>query len=255
MAVLVCSPAAGRSPLCLNCHPTHHAGKGSCRTCHGGNPDAGRKEIAHHRLVAGRYARHTLGDVAEVRAGVKSIGHFACRRCHVVGGRGNRLSISLDLSARHLEPERLAHAIRQPASAMPDFRMTDDQVTSVVNALLAEFGVSAKQAARAERPRVVHFDVAGGAGGDPFSRQCGGCHRALSERLGALGNGAVGPNLSGLFSAYYPLAYAGDTPWTPQRLEGWLANPRKMRPAATMRPMKVTPEEVREIGRILSTDR
>lgn len=152
-------------------------------------------------------------------------------------------------------PQQLASAMSHPAAAMPDFRLTDVQITDLVNALVAESNASARSGTHVGMPRVVHFEGPGRERGDPFSRQCGGCHRALTQRLGAVGTGTVGPNLSGVFSPHYPPTYIGAVSWTPRRLEEWLANPRRVRPAAAMRPLKITPEELEEIERTLSVDR
>ena len=72
-----------------------------------------------------------------------------------------------------------------------------------------------------------------------FVKLCGPCHKSLSERSGALGNGDIGPNLSGLFSEYYPKTYRDTESWTPDKLRKWLENPRNMRANARMKPVRL----------------
>jgi cytochrome c2 len=55
--------------------------------------------------------------------------------------------------------------------------------------------------------------------------------------------GTVGPNLSGLFSEFYPATAAGQKRWDPQALEKWLKNPRQSLPATQMRPVPLKKEE------------
>jgi cytochrome c2 len=248
LAIAPVSAAPARQ-LCLSCHPAHHAGRGSCTACHRGNPASGRKNIAHQRLIAGRYARFTLGDDPLLREGNRLLEQYACRRCHVIEGKGNRLSVNLDQASVRRSPEELVVSIRQPVQNMPDFRMKDVQATAVVNALLS--AASRQPDTVAARPQVVHFEQANSAGRDVFSLKCGSCHRMLSERLGGLGRGDAGPNLSGLLTPFYPKSFKAVEEWNVERLRRWLENPRAIRAGALMQPVKLSEAEFRELLGIL----
>jgi mono/diheme cytochrome c family protein len=215
--------------------------------CHRGNPTGSRKNIAHAGLIAGRFSRFLLSDDPLLREGRRLLEQYACRRCHAIGGKGNRLSVSLDHSARRRTPDELATAIRMPTDSMPDFRTTEEQRRALVTALLAE----SEKADRSDSgPRVVHFSD-GVVGKDIFSVKCGGCHRVLTSRLGGLGRGAVGPNLSGLLSVFYPATFRNGQPWNEERLREWLKNPRQSRPNAVMQPVTLTEKEFRDLVKIV----
>ena len=64
------------------------------------------------------------------------------------------------------------------------------------------------------------------------------------ESIPALGPRGLAP-LRG--SAPEPPTVAGERPWTAEALKEWLANPRKLRPATTMPPVALTPEELQRV--------
>jgi cytochrome c2 len=98
-------------------------------------------------------------------------------------------------------------------------------VTMLINIILA--GSTGREMDK-EVPSKDHFNNSGKNNEDIFSKKCGSCHHALTERLGALGTGNSGPNLSGLFSPYYPKSFKNGEDWTARNLEEWLKNPRKI---------------------------
>jgi mono/diheme cytochrome c family protein len=251
VALLLSIPAvaAPARQLCLACHPAHYVERGLCTACHRGNPATERRNIAHQQLIAGRFAVFTLGDSPPLRSAVRLIEQYGCRRCHVIGGRGNRLSADLDRSVARKAPEAIAASIRQPVQNMPDFRMDMPRAVLVVNALLAESG--RQSAAAGDQRQIVHFDRAGTVGKDVFSTKCGPCHRALTARLGGLGQGSAGPDLSGVLSPYYPGTFRGRERWTECDLGTWLKNPRTIRPWGRMQPVVLTEPEFRELVDIL----
>jgi cytochrome c2 len=253
-ALLLTVPAfaAQSRQLCLACHPVHYAERGVCTACHRGNPASDRKNIAHQQLIAGRYAAFTLGDGPSLREGERLLGQYACRRCHVVGGRGNRLSANLDRSVVRKTPEEITTSILQPVQNMPDFHVESPRAFLLVNDLLAE--ADRQATASGDQRQVVHFDRRGMAGKDVFSRTCGPCHRALTVRLGGLGQGDAGPNLSGLLSPHYPETFRGKGRWTERGLATWLKNPRMARPGARMQPVVLTEPEFRELVDILKVE-
>lgn len=208
-----------------------------------------RKEIAHFGFIPARFSAFTLPESDVVRRGEKISENGACRRCHASGGKGNRLATDLDRLARDVSPTDVAASIRKPALAMPDFRFTEDQIVSLVNAIYAASGKAAIPDGRT--PRVVHFTGTAPTE-DVFQKKCGGCHRALTERLGVVGHGDIGPNLSGLFTVYYPATFRGDRPWNRKNLEEWMKNPRESRRNARMPPQRLTEEEIVSLVEILS---
>jgi mono/diheme cytochrome c family protein len=230
--------------LCLSCHSTHYVERGTCSDCHRGNPASERKNIAHAGLRAGKFVRFTLGDVAHKRAGEHLLGQLACRRCHVSAGRGNGLATSLDVSAARKTVGELALSIRQPVASMPKFGLDDERITMLINSLFT--GSEGREMDKAV-PLKVHFNNSGTKNEDIFSKKCGSCHRTLTERLGALGAGNSGPNLSGLFSQYYPKTFKNGETWTARNLGDWLKNPRDIQMWARMQPVVLTEREMAEL--------
>ena len=243
-------PAWGGTPrqLCLPCHPAHYVERGSCSHCHLGNPASERKNIAHAGLRRGRYIRFTLGDADYTKFAERLMDQLACRRCHASAGRGNHIAVDLDGAAVRKTAEELASSIRQPVANMPNFKLDEEQITVLVNAILA--GSQGRKTDEAAPVR-IHFNNSGKKNPDIFSTKCGGCHRLLSERSGAIGTGDTGPNLSGLFSEYYPKSFKNNEFWTARNLHAWLKNPRDTRPGARMPPVTLTEAETKELDSIL----
>jgi cytochrome c2 len=234
--------------LCLLCHPVHYAERGGCSDCHLGNPAAVRKNIAHAGLRAGKYARFILGNVTLNKADEQLLEQLACRRCHVSGGRGNRLAVNLDAVVAVRPADELARSIKHPVANMPDFVLSDEQVTTLVNALLA--GAQGRHS-MAGAPEKVHFSTSGTKKPDIFSTKCGSCHRLLSQRLAALGTDGIGPNLSGLLSPYYPKTFRNGEAWNSKNLALWLKNPRAIRSGGRMQPVILTGAELKELEALL----
>ena len=134
---------------------------------------------------------------------------------------------------------------------MPDFRFDDRQLTDLVNAILA--GTLQVERAVGETPRVVHFETVAKHRENVFEKQCGPCHRVLTETQGALGRGDIGPNLSGLFTEHYPASLKSGGRWTADILKKWLNNPRTIREYSQMRPVPLNKEESAQLLVILAT--
>lgn len=234
---------SGPSPeaSCGGCHARHFVERGTCATCHRGDPLALRKEIAHHRLLRGRAAEQGLADAPAVAEGRGRVEQLACRRCHVLDGTGNRLATELDRIAWKREQRELARSLAVPAENMPRFGLDDRQVESVIAFLLQN--ADTVHAAATYR---VRFSDAGAKGDSTFERRCGGCHRALAAD-GPLGRGSAGPNLSGVFSAFYPATAPESRSWTGESLGKWLENPRSVRPRSAMRPVRLEPGELERL--------
>lgn len=232
----------------MNCHKAHYTGVGSCIGCHRGNPATTRKDLAHKGVLKGKYARFMTAGEPQKMALDSRLNTLGCRRCHTIGGRGNPFATDLDQSAGKKSPDELAVAIRKPVKAMPDFRLDEDTIDGVVTALLAASHRSYPK--REQAALLVHFDTAAARKEDVFSRKCGGCHMVLTRRSGLLGRSDAAPNLSGLFSPYYP----AKKPWSAARLEKWLQNPRKYLTSAAMQPVELSPAEQLELNRLIERD-
>ena len=231
-----------RRSVCLACHRSHYAERGSCVNCHRGNDRTTRKEIAHHDLIVGRFAHFTIKGGLIVERGKKLVDMFACRRCHIFGGNGNRLATNLDRLTTNKAPQDIFDAIKSPVLFMPNFHCDDRQIAALVNAILA--GTEPAGAEGRETAQVVHFEDEKQSKENMFVKLCGPCHKSVSDRFGGLGNGDIGPNLSGLFSEYYPRTYRDAEPWDPEKLKKWLENPRNMRANARMKPVRLAVGEL-----------
>jgi mono/diheme cytochrome c family protein len=234
-------PTAGREEGCRSCHEAHHLREGRCHECHRGDPGARREELAHERLVTGRAAEHRMKESRAVREGGRLVETLACRRCHTTSGKGNRLAANLDAIAWRREQAELVRSIREPVENMPTFGLDEGQAEAIVAFLL--------RSGSAEEPQDtyrVHFSRRASARETVFERNCGGCHRFLGPS-GPTGTGAAGPNLSGLFTPFYPRTASGDRPWTERSLADWLRNPRASRPQATMPPVALSEDDLRRV--------
>jgi cytochrome c2 len=242
------SPASATKMQCLKCHPIHFAELGDCTLCHRGDPRSIRPEIAHHGLVSGAYAQFKLPGSPVTETGKRLLEQFACRRCHVIGKRGNRLASELDQQIARTSPLDLRESILRPVLFMPDFRLPEAHLVAVINALLA---VALPLPGDAQEiPMVVHFEIENSAE-NPFDKHCGACHRVLTAGHGGLGRGDIGPNLSGLFSPFYPKTFKDEQPWTAENLKKWIENPREIRPFSRMQPVRLKDVEYERLRDLL----
>lgn len=222
---------------CRSCHAPHYLREGACQECHRGDPDARRLELAHARLLTGRAAEHRLHDGPAVREGRRLVETLACRRCHQVAGEGNRLATDLDAVVWTREQTALVSSIREPVENMPRFGLDEPQAEAIVAILL--------RGGSRDRPRDgyrVLFARTASPGSSAFENGCGGCHRLLTAS-GPKGAGDTGPNLSGLFTRFYPKTAPGERAWSEKALADWLRNPRASRRATTMPPVTLQDDE------------
>jgi len=241
----------GHTTGCLQCHSAHHEEWGACVDCHRGDPRTQRIQIAHHRLIRGEYACFSLPESPVVETGHRLINRSGCRRCHQTDHTGNVLASDLDTSFDKILPEVLADAIKTPAIFMPDFNFQETDVTRLVNAILASSAVYASKSG--EISQVIHFEEDKEDSDNIFSRNCGSCHRILTQRIGGIGKGDIGPNLSGLFSEFYFQNLKGSKSWDSNILGQWLKNPRDIRNNAQMPPIRLTEKELRQLINIMGS--
>jgi cytochrome c2 len=199
-------------------------------------------------LIPGTYAYFTLGDSRYIKNGNRLLEQYACRRCHVINGRGNSLAVNLDNAVANKTPLELAESIRRPVDAMPRFGLNEERISYLVNSILAG---SQGRHRKENGPVAVHFSNAGSIDRDVFTIKCGSCHRLISQRRGVLGKGNIGPNLSGLITPSYPETFRNNKAWTAQSLKTWMNNPREIRPWSNMRPVRLREDEIKELMSIL----
>lgn len=242
---------AGQSG-CLKCHDSHYEEKTTCVGCHRGNPRTDRVSIAHHNLIAAKYADFTIEDSHVVKRGGKLVETSGCRRCHVIGAQGNRLATNLDRVLGGVRPQELFNAIRTPVLFMPDFCFKDQHIVELVNTILAKAAGAEPKAG--EIPIVIHFEDENQAEENVFGEHCGSCHRVLTTQFGGLGKGDIGPNLSGLFFKYYPKTHGDKEMWSCESLKKWLENPRQDNKNAQMPPVELTSDAFSRLLQILGTE-
>jgi cytochrome c2 len=230
-------PRAG----CGSCHAPHYVEIGACAECHRGQPLAARKELAHARLLSGRVAEYVLTNGKAVSEGRQLVEAAACRRCHAIGGQGNRLATNVDNVVWNREQRELMTSITEPVENMPVFAFDRGQAEAVVAFLL-----NSARPDPAEETYRVQFTREAVRARSVFEEKCGGCHRRLTP-LGPEGSQKDGPNLSGLLTSFYPKTAPGNQAWSREALAAWIANPRAFRPGTLMPPVSMTKDEIQQI--------
>lgn len=223
------------SAKCVTCHQAHYSEINDCTYCHNGISQTKRKDIAHHELISGIYARYRIPKHPQILAGRRHIESARCRRCHHIGGKGNVVSVDMDRRIQSMAPEKAKEGILKPNDYMPEFGFTNTATESVVLSLMA-YGADAKHTNDVE---MVHFSE--NTKDDLFQQKCGACHRLLSPKEGPVGTGDIGPNLSGLLTEFYMINQ--EKPWDKDKLLKWIQNPRKIRSQAVMQPVKLPQKE------------
>lgn len=212
--------------------------------CHRGNSLTSRQGLAHADMVLPRHSWYVAPESEMVVEGEKAIKAFACRRCHSVGDKGNDLATNLDTVAPQRSSLELEDAVRDPAVFMPLFPLSQQDLNAILTRIYA--GGDAATPSEISKPLVVYFTHAAKEE-DPFSSQCGQCHRMLSHKYGGLGSDTIGPNLSGMGTEYYPHTAKDEKAWTRDALKDWIENPRKISPLTTMPPQNIKDEDLRRI--------
>ncbi|MCD6525574.1 MAG: cytochrome c [Desulfuromonas sp.] len=241
---------------CLRCHEQCHgldllaashddvAMPSNCTTCHRGNDQTTRKELAHHFLIGARYAWYRIAQSEAVVDGKKRIEQLACRRCHIQLKQGNLLAINLDMLMAIRSVEELEQALRVPAFYMPDFSLAEDDLRLLVTQILAG-GVDA-ETMNVAQPVVVHFEDEADLE-HLFEKNCGSCHRVLTRHLGGLGQGTIAPNLSGLLTRFYPENFKDQQLWNGEGLTKWIKNPRSIRRLTRMPPLRLNDQQIKQL--------
>lgn len=224
---------------CIFCHKPHHLSYKRCESCHRGISITKRKDIAHYRIIPGDFAYFRLDGSRVLKQGYEIIDRSGCRRCHIILGKGNNLATSLDNLPQYIEINKLIQNIKSPSEFMPYFSFSDKDITSTVNVILK--GIYFYKKSKQEI-FVIHFE--GSKTDDEFTRHCGNCHKVISKKYGPLGKGNWGPNLSGLFSLYFPTEKGR---WNRERLIRWIKNPREIDKNSLMPPIEISNESMQKL--------
>ncbi len=228
---------------CVKCHVGHNFSYSHCSVCHRGIEISTRKEIAHYRLIPGRFAHFRFKDRKVILMGRSLIHRCGCRRCHRILGRGNALAIPIDGLSKDIEIDKIINNLKTPPFYMPVFDFNGEQIISVVNVVLRGIFLYKYHG---EPYYIIHFKYGGSK--NIFVQKCGGCHKILTKHMGGMGNRDMGPNLSGLFTPYYPFK---DIALTKEKLKLWIKNPRKIRKNALMPPVDIEDVQLKSLIDIL----
>ena len=107
---------------CISCHENVCSDKPyTCTTCHRGESTTMRKDIAHYKLISGKYASFTDKSSPKTQNGIELIKDAACTRCHNIGTSGATLASDLNSAVKRLTTDELIKAIKEPVINMPDF--------------------------------------------------------------------------------------------------------------------------------------
>jgi cytochrome c2 len=183
-----------------------------------------------------------LRDSFPVFKGFMLIKIGACRRCHTIGDKGNRLATNLNESIREKSIKTLIEAIKKPFYYMPQFNFSDDQIDWILNGLL-DYAFYAKKIN--DGFVTVHFSTTKESK-NIFSEKCGKCHKIILKQVGPLGDGERGPNLSGLYMEEFNSIKEVHR-WDKKALKKWLKNPRVIKKGALMPVILKNDREIEEI--------
>ena len=98
---------------CILCHENVCKNKSdNCIMCHRGNSSTSRKDIAHYKLIKGKYALFTDKNSIKTQQGIKIIENAACIRCHNIGKSGAALASDLNSAVKRLSTNEIIKAIK-----------------------------------------------------------------------------------------------------------------------------------------------
>ncbi len=231
---------------CLDCHKPHYIKIGNCYFCHQGNSLAKDKYLAHKSLILKKFSYFRFGNHPIVVEGEKIVNDLGCRRCHRIEGIGNSLAKSLDSLSTPFDVNKITSSIKDPAYYMPNFSFSKTEIIAIVNYLM--YCSSQKE----KKNKLSYYKVyfLNNKQQKIFDKKCGKCHKVLTKRYGGLGQGDVAPNLSGLFTKFYPKS-SFLYPISEKKLKEWIKNPKKIKSNALMIPVLLNKKETEEIIKIL----
>lgn len=231
---------------CLKCHQPHYQEVGTCSSCHRGNEDTSRKNIAHNGIILPEFADFKINTKA-TESGRKIVEKAHCRRCHIIDGKGNDIAPNIDIESRRKSTDELFEKISDPSEYMPEFNLNKNNINNVIKMLLASGDNKDKLSNTA--PFIV-FITSGTK--STFEDKCGGCHRLLSKSKGGMGHGNTAPNLSGLFTEFYPQQTVIKDKWDKELILKWIKNPRSLNRLSVMPTQNLTEAEEKKIIEELS---
>jgi len=227
--------------FCIDCHEMHYQDIDNCESCHRGISETRRKDLAHFKLIEGKYAEFLFASSAKKNEGIDLINKSGCRRCHNIGNKGNKLSVDLNSSVKSQSVKTIVDSIKNPNEFMPNFYFTADQIDSIVTALLYFAYIEDRY-----NNNIVQVAHIASESENIYEKKCGGCHKMISSNFGPVGSADIGPNLSGLLSDFYPREIAGKK-WSEQILVEWIKNPRSILINALMPVVILSDDELEKV--------
>ena len=226
---------------CLNCHKKHYEKIANCIVCHRGINKTSRKDIAHFGLITKKFSDFTINN-RDINMGREIVNNSHCRRCHYIENKGNFIAVNLNNSGYENIGEYLFKMIKNPVEFMPNFEFDNETVYKIVKYILFNSNnVSIKQ-----NPYPVFMKSSQKS---VFKELCSGCHNIISKKTGPVAGKNIGPNLSGLFSGFYPVDFIKpkSPKWDNETLKKWILNPRNYKKNSTMPPLEISKSDLEKL--------
>jgi len=228
--------------LCTDCHKPHFKNE-SCIICHRGNPNTRRLDIAHENIISGKYLLYKI-EGKTAKDSVNLINQLGCRRCHIVGKNGNRKGNNLNNIMIKKTIKNIRDSILNPSDYMPNFNLSEENIVLLINGLLLESEKGDYKGGK------NFFYIKRDLKENLFNKKCGKCHKLISDKTGPIGKGDIAPNLSSIFSQYYPKTKNLKLN-TPEELIKFLKNPRYHNRSNIMPVVEIKKKEAEEIIKLL----
>lgn len=226
---------------CIKCHTPHYEKVADCQTCHRGISLTSRKDIAHFNLITSEFADF-ITDENSLGTSRKITEDAGCRRCHLLESSGNSLARNLHSSGEKSTGEYIFKMIKEPNEYMPNFQFDNGTITKIAKLILLD-GATREKNRSLSYPVFLDSDVK-----NVFGEKCGNCHKALLRNTGPAGNGNIGPNLSGIFTAYYKAnVLKNDEKFSEDILRKWLKNPRAIFKNTLMPNISLSDKELNDL--------
>ena len=134
--LLSCSFLYAADNKCISCHENVCLNKpDNCISCHRGDSSTSRKDIAHYKLIKGKYASYTDKSNPKTQKGIKIIEKAACTRCHNIGKSGATLASDLNSAVKRLTTDEIIKSIKEPVINMPLFQFNDEDMEALITGI------------------------------------------------------------------------------------------------------------------------
>lgn len=235
--LLIANITAYGKELCVTCHKEHI--KSSCISCHRGNSETKRLNLAHYKIVPGKFLLYKINKDINYKGNLL-IKNLGCRRCHIIGDSGNNKVNNLNKTIEKKTTGEIIFTIQHPGDFMPDFNISGNTLTLIMNGLFSNSNINKIE----KETNIIYFKKQ--QFDNIFNNKCGKCHRLLSDKFGFLGEGRNAPNLSGILTEYYPKT-GNLKSNTPEDIKIFLKNPRSYNKNSIMPPQELSDIEIEKI--------